>query len=440
MANYSFCISRLLVRLVLSVIFVCFFVAKILAHPMPNSVVVLDVQPEKVFVELQLPLRELELAFGNDINKKPLGLVGRLGPELGKYILAHIRPVGTDGAQWKTILNGLVVEQVQQSPSGPYYELVARLTLLPTPGSSTRDFTLNYDVILHQVATHFALVSVRQDWEGGIYGGNPVQLGVIDWDIRNNVIHPFKVSLSGGGAWNGFRQTIILGMHHIAEGTDHLLFLLVLLLAAPLLVKGNGWSTFGGARYSAVRLLKIVTAFTIGHSITLVAGALGWIAVPGQIVEIIIAFSILISSIHALRPIFFGKEAFVAIVFGLVHGMAFASTLVDMNLDTYHLGLSILGFNLGIELMQLLVILLIFPWLMMLSRTRKYNVVRISGALLGGIAATGWMFERITNRPNLITTMTNQVFSYAYWIVAVIAVMALVSLPNIRKSAALSNT
>lgn len=406
---------------------------------MPNSVVVLDVQPEKVFVELQLPLRELELAFGKDINKKPLNLVDRLGPELGHYILDHIKPIGSDGALWKTLLNGLAVEQVLQSPSGPYYELVARLTLMPTPGSSTRDFSLNYDVILHQVATHFALVSVRKDWEGGIYDGDPVQLGAIDWDIRNNEIHPFKVSLSGGGAWSGFRQTVILGMHHITEGTDHLLFLLVLLLVAPLLVRDGRWSVFGGTRYSTVRLLKIVTAFTIGHSITLVAGALGWFAAPGQIVEVTIAFSILISSIHALRPIFFGKEAFVAIAFGLVHGMAFAGTLVDMNLDIY-LGLSILGFNLGIELMQLLVIVLIFPWLMILSRTREYKVVRIFGALLGGIAATGWMFERIANRPNLITAMTNQVFNYAYWIVAVIAVMALVSLLTIRKSVALSNT
>jgi len=426
MAN-SFCISRRYVRLVLTMIFVGIFVVKTFAHPMPNSVVVLDIQPGKVFVELQLPMNELELAFGRDVNKNPQGVARRLEPELSNYILAHIRPVSRNGTLWTVLLDGLDVQQVQQSPSGPYHELIAKLTLVPPAGSSSRDFILNYDVILHQVATHFALVSVRQDWEAGIYGEKPIQLGVIEWDIRNNAIHPFKVSLAGGGPWNGFKQTVALGMHHIAEGTDHLLFLLVLLLAAPLLSDGKLWSTYGGMRYSMIRLLKIVTAFTLGHSVTLVAGALGWFSFPGQIVEVVIAFSILISAVHALRPVFYGKEAFVATVFGLVHGMAFAGTLVNMQLDSFHLGLSILGFNLGIELMQLLVIMIVFPWLMLLSRTKIYTAVRVLGALLAGAAAIGWMFERITTRPNLITAVTESVASYALWILAALVVTALAS-------------
>jgi len=421
-------ISRRFGRLMLSILLVCLLFVKALAHPMPNSVVLLDVQPKQVHMELLLPLNELELAFAHDVNKNPQGLLNRLRPELSAYLLSHIHPVGADGSVWTVKLDDLKVQKVQQSPSGPYHELIANLTIMPPAGSTTRDFILNYDIILHQVATHFVLVSVRQDWEGGVFASEPVRLGVIDWDIRNNVIHPFKVSLGGGGAWQGFKQTAVLGMHHIAEGTDHLLFLLALLLAAPLLTVNGQWGTFGGVHYSLVRLLRIVTAFTLGHSVTLVAGALGWFSFPGQPVEVIIAFSILISAFHAVRPVFFGKEAYVAAGFGLIHGMAFAGTLTALNLDSLQLGLSILGFNLGIELMQLLVIAIVFPWLMILSRTKLYSPVRIVGAFLSAAAAIGWIIERITSKPNVITTIISDAAGHAWWILVTLAVMAVLSL------------
>ena len=144
-------------------------------------------------------------------------------------------------------------------------------------------------------------------------------------------------------------------MRHIAEGTDHLLFLLVLLLPAPLLLtKGRRWGGFGGVGYSLRRLLLIVTAFTLGHSFTLLLGALGWVRLPSQPVEVLIAVSILVSAGHAVRPLFPGREAWVAAGFGLVHGLAFASTLANLHLEAGPMALSILGFNLGIELMQLL--------------------------------------------------------------------------------------
>ena len=93
-------------------------------------------------------------------------------------------------------------------------------------------------------------------------------------------------------------------MRHIAEGTDHLLFLLALLLPAPLIVIGSRWAGFAEVRSSLLQILKIVTAFTIGHSITLMLAASGLVRLPSRPIEVLIAFSILISAIHALRPIF----------------------------------------------------------------------------------------------------------------------------------------
>src|SRR5579862_5567273 len=154
----------------------------------------------------------------------------------------------------------------------------------------------------------------------------------------------------------GFASLFRLGMRHIAEGTDHLLFLLALLLPAPLLVVGSRWSGFAGARQSLVRISKVVTAFTVGHSITLALAALGVVRVPARPIEVLIAFSILVSAIHAVRPLFPGREAIVAAFFGLIHGLAFATTLGELGLGRWERVVSILGFNLGIETMQLIVV------------------------------------------------------------------------------------
>ena len=150
-------------------------------------------------------------------------------------------------------------------------------------------------------------------------------------------------------------------------------------------------------------MIKIITAFTIGHSITLLIGAFNLVQLPNQLIEILIAFSILISAIHAIYPIFPNKETFVAAGFGLIHGLAFANTLIDLHLQTYQLAFSILGFNIGIELMQLLIMALIIPELILLSRTKYYSIIRITGAVVAGIAAIAWIMQRYSGNGNVIT-------------------------------------
>jgi hypothetical protein len=217
-------------------------------------------------------------------------------------------------------------------------------------------------------------------------------------------------------------------MQHIKEGTDHLLFLIVLLLPATLLINGKQWGRFGGTKYSILRLLKIVTSFTIGHSITLLIGALGWLKLAAQPVEILIAFSILVSAIHAIRPIFPGKEMYVAAGFGLIHGLAFASILANLKLGAGTMALSILGFNLGIEVMQLFVVLITIPWLIILSQTPTYKYVRVGGAIISGVIAIAWILERITQTPNIVSAFVNKATEQARWAILILAALALVSM------------
>jgi len=378
------------------------------AHPTNSTIVLLDVSPDRVTMEMHIPLGELELAFGHDVSKSTDSLVDRLGPQLKEYLVAHIHPLTTEGQPWTVEVADLKVEKAQPPQIDPYQRITVHLFLRPPPGATTRRFELSYDVIMHQVVSHKALFSVRNDWESGKAGDRPTAVGVIKVDTVTTRISPLEVNLEKGSSWQGFKGMVALGRQHIREGTDHLLFLLVLLIPAPLLVKGNTWAGFGGTRYTVTRLMKIVTAFTLGHSITLLVGALGWLRLPQQPVEVLVAFSILVSAAHAIRPIFPGREMYVAGGFGLVHGLAFATVLSELHLGAGPMALSILGFNLGIELMQLIIIAVTVPWLILLSLTPAYKWARIMGSVLAAIAATSWIAERVSGNPNIVGSLVTQ--------------------------------
>lgn len=234
--------------------------------------------------------------------------------------------------------------------------------------------------------------------------------------------------------FSGFGTLFQLGIRHIAEGTDHLLFLLALLLPAPLLFSRNRWTRSAGVRASLVRILTVVTAFTVGHSITLALAAMSVVHVPSRPVEVLIAVSILVSALHALRPLFPGRETVIAAFFGLIHGLAFATTLGQLGLERWQRVAGILGFNLGIETMQLLVVAAVMPSLILLSRSRAYSAVRIGGALFAAMASLGWIAERLFSKHTPVDLVVNSLAHHALWIAATLLVCATVSMMNVTWS------
>ena len=127
--------------------------------------------------ELQLPLKELQLAIPEDVTNNTETLVERLGPQLSAYLLAHTRLVSEDGSNWTVAIKDMTVIKAEQTATGPYEELVVHLWLQTPPGQSSRTFTLYYDAIIHQVVTHKILIAVRQDWETGKVEDKQTEVG-----------------------------------------------------------------------------------------------------------------------------------------------------------------------------------------------------------------------------------------------------------------------
>jgi hypothetical protein len=295
----------------------------------------------------------------------------------------------------------------------------------PPKGASVRVFDLTYSGIIDRVRNHFVLVTSRMDFEAGRLSDRPRMIG----GLQSGAV-TIRVDRGPGSAWRGFASAVRLGMRHIAEGHDHLLFLMALLLPAPLLAAriegvGRRWTTYGGLGFTAKRLTGVVSAFTVGHSATLLGGAfLGW-RLPTQPVEVGIAVSILISAIHAWRPLFAGREPWIAAAFGLVHGLAFATLIGHFGLEPIQKAQSILGFNVGIELVQLGVVASVMPGLILLARTPWYDPFRVGGAAFAGIAAIAWIVERTTGAPNPIGRLLDVLLAQSPWLVAALTATAL---------------
>ncbi len=362
------------------------------AHSMYQSSVLLDFHSASVDAELELPPSRLARVMNLPLTEQNFPA---MEPAVSDYILQRFHIRSKAGAEWRKTIAAPSSWQIIDG--APY--IVVHLYLTPSAGASVRQLTLEDDVITDTLPSHAVLVSIRSDWDSSTFANAPELLGILNGGERT-----IEVNRDHGSWTKGFGSIFHLGIRHIAEGTDHLLFLLALLLPAPLLHTGKRWAGFAGVRHGFIQILKVVTAFTVGHSITLALAASGVVHVPGAPIEILIAVSILVSAIHAIRPLFPGREAFIAAGFGLIHGLAFASTLAALGLHRWERVESILAFNLGIETMQLVVVLLVMPSLMLLSRTVLYLPFRLTGAALSGLAACGWIFERTTNHSLAVDT------------------------------------
>jgi len=206
------------------------------------------------------------------------------------------------------------------------------------------------------------------------------------------------VVASAGASGLSFLGFVAEGVHHIAIGLDHVLFLVVLLMVAvwrraP--EAGGAWVPRAQALSAWRETLHLVTAFTLAHSLTLALATLGVLAPPSRWVESLIAISVLVTALDNIRPFLPGPRWAAVAVFGLVHGFGFAGPLQDLGLVQGQLALPLLGFNLGVELGQLALVAVLLPLALALRQAQAYrHVVVHGGSALVALLALGWTLER----------------------------------------------
>lgn len=242
--------------------------------------------------------------------------------------------------------------------------------------SPARDLVLEDGTIFGDDAQHEAFVRVRWTGEGDAHvlrvGRQSLRLGA----------PPSVYGLFGRFLWEG--------VLHLATGYDHVLFLLSLILTA------GGMARREGLRAAGKDVAWIVTAFTLGHSVTLIAAALGWVVLPSRLVESVIAGSIVVVALLNLaRPEQRASMPWLAFAFGLVHGFGFSGVLAELGLPAQSRVLSLVAFNLGIELAQLAFVAALLVPLERLARWRGYEryVVQGGSAVIATLAAF-WLLER----------------------------------------------
>ena len=195
--------------------------------------------------------------------------------------------------------------------------------------------------------------------------------------------------------WGQLRSFVSEGIWHILHGYDHILFLLTLLLPAVVLHRRGVWEPRSSLREALIDVTKVVTGFTLAHSITLSLGVLGWINLPSRLVESAIAFTVVLGAVNNLVPLVTQRRWLVAFVFGLIHGLGFASVLRDLGLERGSLGSALFGFNIGVELGQLVIVVLLVPLIFLLRESFVYRrLVMPAGALMIGAVAAYWFVGR----------------------------------------------
>ncbi|WP_412971904.1 HupE/UreJ family protein [Glaciecola sp. MF2-115] len=242
---------------------------------------------------------------------------------------------------------------------------------------------ISYSLLFEAAANHKAIFRVQLEQEEHVF--------IMD---DKNTQHSINLDLNESSIFFTFMTFIYQGIFHILIGLDHILFLFTLLLTVCLYREKGEWKGIESSRTIIKKTLWIVTSFTLAHSITLSGTALGLIPTMGSWIEVVIAASILFNVVNNIFP-FIHKLSLITFVFGLIHGMGFAGALSELGLSDQHQLLSVVAFNLGVELGQIAILLLLLPILLKLRKNKHYcwYGVQFLSVVVGGLAVY-WILDR----------------------------------------------
>jgi hypothetical protein len=353
-----------------------------LAHKASDSRLSLDASHAAGPIEgrWDIALRDLEEAVGLDASDDGVITWGELRArhaDIAAYALARLS-IEADGQPCAIE----AAEQLVDSHSdGAYTVLPLQIRCAGAP----RELVIGYRLLADIDAQHRGLLALTT--AAGTRSALLLPQG-----------EPQRFTLAQPGRWRQFVDYLVEGVWHIWIGFDHILFLLALLLPAVLVWRPPRWQPVLRFAPAFGDVVRVVSAFTLAHSITLSLATLQWVSLPSRAVESAIAASVLLAALNNLRPVVLGRRWAVAFGFGLIHGFGFASVLAELGLPADALWLALLGFNLGVEAGQLAIVLLFLPLAYALRRTTLYRHVIFSGGSLAiALLAAAWLAERAFN-------------------------------------------
>lgn len=250
--------------------------------------------------------------------------------------------------------------------------------------------TFDYAVLFDEEPGHRGFLIVEHNWATGTFA-NEGQISVVfSPDSRRQ-----EFDLTTSGRLRGFLSLVHLGAEHMLLGLDHIFFLLALLLPVALRREGGRWQPVETVRPALWNAVVIVTAFAAAHAVALTLAALGLPDLPEALVETVIAASTTLAAAHILFPLFRGRVWWTIFALSLFHGMGFAGGLRDLGGLEDHRALSVVAFNLGVELGQLVIVAVVLPLLYLVRRLTLYRRALLPLAAVGLILVSGvWVVER----------------------------------------------
>jgi len=348
------------------------------AHKPSDSYLALSVDGAALRGQWDIALRDLEFAIGLDADANGEITWGELRAkhaDIAAYALARLA-VRADGRDCGLTPTGHLADE---HSDGGYAVLRFEAACGPAAPASVE---VTYSLFFDLDPTHRGLL--RFEW------GGAAQTGVLSPE------RPTLAFRAGEAApLAQFLDYLREGVWHISIGIDHVLFVLSLLLPSVFVLRNKEWKAAERFRDTFWDVFKVVTSFTVAHSITLSLAALAVISLPSRLVESTIALSVVLAALNNLKPVVAERRWAVAFAFGLIHGFGFASVLADLGLRQGTLLLALVGFNLGVEVGQLAIVGTFLPLAYALRDGWFYRRVVFGGgsAAIVLIAAI-WLVER----------------------------------------------
>jgi hypothetical protein len=400
--NFEALVALLRIVLVLLVLVLGMPAAR--AHKASDAYLTLTQRGGDIVVRWDVALRDLDVLVAIDTNDDARITWGELKasqPEIESHLLSQwsMRAQGTSGGAGVSTAADCVFQPEHQGGikhtepalerrvDGTYYVFKMRAAC---PSANGR-FELRYHLMRGVDPTHRGLLQLAGQ-QGGLVSLSPTTDGL----LLTLQVEPAGAATTAGS----LRQWWQDGVHHILIGTDHLLFLLCLLLPAvlqrePLSDGRFSFSPVGRWQLAISPVLMTITMFTLAHSATLALAGFKLITVPPSVIEPAIALTIAMAAVDNIHPILRGRRYLFTFLFGLVHGFGFAGVLAEMDLPLSGFAGALLAFNLGVESGQLAIVLPVLALLLWVRGHAWYSRQVVPAAsIVAMVISLGWFVER----------------------------------------------